>query len=78
MFFLNTRALPNGGGVGPLSVLDESNAVHSAADVMAAVRGRDVLLVTHGFNVCQMDGLKHLSDWAKLLDLGSTACVGST
>ena len=76
MFFLNTRALPNGGGVGPLSVLDESNAVHSVTDVVAAVRGRDVLLVTHGFNVCQMDGLQHLSDWVKLLDLGSTACVG--
>ena len=62
--------------MGALTVLDESNAVHPAADVVAAVRGRDVLLVTHGFNVPQMDGLQKLSDWAKLVNLGSAVCVG--
>ena len=76
MYFLNTRALPVGGGVGPLKVLDETNAVHTASDVVSAVRGHDVLLVTHGFNVNQMDGLQGLSNWAKLLDLGSALCVG--
>jgi hypothetical protein len=76
MFFLNTRAVPIGGGVGPLTLLDETNAVRSISDVVAEMRGRDVLLVTHGFNVCQMDGLQKLSNWAKLLDLGSTSCIG--
>jgi hypothetical protein len=76
MYFLNTRSLPVGGGVGPLKVLDEANAVHPASDVVSAVRGHDVLMVTHGFNVNQMDGLQKLSDWAKLLNLGSTVCVG--
>lgn len=76
MYFLNTRSLPVGGGVGPLTVLDESNAVHPASDVVAAVRGHDVLLVTHGFNVAQLDGLQKLSDWCKLVNLGSTVCVG--
>lgn len=76
MYFLNTRSLPLGGGVGPLTVLDETNAVHPASDVVAAVRGHDVLMVTHGFNVNQMDGLRELSDWVKLLNLGSTVCVG--
>ena len=76
MYFLNTRSLPVGGGVGPLTVLDETNAVHPASDVVAAVRGHDVLMVTHGFNVSQMDGLQKLSDWPKLLSLGSTVCVG--
>jgi len=76
MFFLNTRALPVGGGVGPLTILDETNAVHPVSDVVAAVRGHDVLMVAHGFNVCLMDGLQKLSDWAKLLNLGSTVCVG--
>jgi Alpha/beta hydrolase of unknown function (DUF900) len=76
MYFLNTRALPRGGGVGPLTVLDESNAVHPVSDVVAAVRGRDVLLVTHGFNVSQMDGLQKLSDWSKLVNLGNTVCIG--
>lgn len=76
MYFLNTRSLPVGGGVGPLTVLDETNAVHPASNVVSAVRGRDVLMVTHGFNVSQLDGLQKLSDWAKLLDLGSAACIG--
>jgi hypothetical protein len=76
MFFLNTRSLPVGGGVGPLTVLDETNAVHPTSDVVAAVRGHDVLLVTHGFNVAQLDGLQKLSDWCKLVNLGSTVCVG--
>jgi hypothetical protein len=76
VYFLNTRAIPVGGGVGPLKVLDETNAVHPVSDVVSAVRGHDVLMVTHGFNVNQMDGLQKLSDWVKLLDLGSTVCVG--
>jgi hypothetical protein len=76
MFFLNTRALPVGGGVGQLSVIDESNTVHSIAEVSAAVRGRDALLLTHGFNVNQMDGLQKLSDWAKLLSIGNSVAVG--
>ncbi|MDR3752231.1 MAG: alpha/beta hydrolase [Terracidiphilus sp.] len=76
MYFLSTRALPIGGGVGPLKVLDETNAVHPFSDVASAVRGHDVLLVTHGFNVNQMDGLQGLSNWAKLLNLGNAVCVG--
>jgi hypothetical protein len=76
MFFLSTRALPVGGGVGPLSVLDETNTIRSVVEVAAAVRGRDVLLITHGFNVNQMDGLQKLSDWAKVLNIGSTVPIG--
>lgn len=76
MYFLNTRSLPVGGGVGPLTVLDETNAVHPTSDVVSAVRSHDVLLVTHGFNVRQLDGLQKLSNWAKLLDVGNTVCVG--
>lgn len=76
MFFLNTRALPTGGGVGPLSILDETNVIRSVPEVVAAVRGRDVLLATHGFNVNQKDGLQKLSDWPKLLDIGSAVPVG--
>lgn len=76
MFFLSTRALPVGGGIGPLSILDESNAIHSVAELTAAVRGRDVLLVTHGFNVNQSEGLQKLSNWPKLLKIGSTVPVG--
>jgi esterase/lipase superfamily enzyme len=76
MFFLNTRSLPVGGGVGPLSILDEKSIVHSLSELTAAIRGRDVLLVTHGFNVNQMDGLQKLSNWVKLLSIGNTVTVG--
>lgn len=76
MLFLNTRSLPVGGGVGPLTIFDESNTIHPTSDVVSAVRGHDVLLLTHGFNVNQADGLQKLSDWAKLVHLGSTVCVG--
>ena len=65
MYFLNARALPIGGGVGPLKVLDDTNAVHPVSDLVSAVHGHDVLLVTHGFNVNHMDGLQKLSDWCQ-------------
>ncbi len=76
MFFLNARALPVGGGVGQISVIDESNRIHSVSEIAAAVRGHDTLLVTHGFNVNQMDGLQKLSDWVKLLNIGNAVAVG--
>lgn len=62
MLFLSTRSLPVGGGVGPLTILDETNTIHSVAEIAAVVRGRNILLITHGFNVNQMDGLQKLSN----------------
>jgi hypothetical protein len=57
-------------------VWDESNTRRNVGDVAAAVRGREVLLVTHGFSVPQLEGMQELSDWARLLDLGNAAVVG--
>jgi len=80
MFFLNTRSLPVGGGVvvgaDSISVLDESNVVHPLSELTAAISGRDVLLITHGFNVNQADGLQTLSHWAGLLSLGNAVPIG--
>jgi hypothetical protein len=80
MFFLNTRSLPVGGGVvgsaDSITIFDENNVVHSPGELAAAIRGRDVLLVTHGFNVNQMDGLEKLTNWAGLLNLGTAVAVG--
>jgi hypothetical protein len=53
-----------------------SELVRSVPEVMTGVRGRDVQLITHGFNVNQMDGLQRLSDWAKLLNIGNSVAVG--
>jgi Alpha/beta hydrolase of unknown function (DUF900) len=80
MFFLNTRSLPVGGGVvvsfDSIQVLDQTNTIHSVNELTAAIQGRDVLLVTHGFNVNQADGLQKLSNWRDLLSLGNAVPVG--
>lgn len=81
MFFLNTRALPVGGGVvvgGPeaIKIIDQNQAVHPAGDLIAAINGRDVLLIAHGFNVNQMDGLEKLGNWASLLAIENAVPVG--
>src|SRR5215469_1307078 len=80
MFFLNTRSLPVGGGVvvgaDSISVIDQANVVHPLGELTAAISGRDVLLITHGFNVNQADGLQTLSHWADLLNLGNAVPIG--
>jgi len=76
MFFLSTRSIPVGGGLGPLSILDETNTLRTPADLTTAIRGRDVLFVTHGFNVDQTGGLQSLSNWARLLNIGSVVIIG--
>jgi len=80
MFFLNTRSLPVGGGVvagaGSITVIDQTNTVHSVGELAAAIGGRDVLLITHGFNVNQMDGLQKLSEWGTLLGIGNAVPIG--
>ena len=80
MFFLNTRSLPVGGGVvasaGSITVIDQTNTVHSVGELAAAIGGRDVLLITHGFNVNQMDGLQKLSEWGILLGIGNAVPIG--
>jgi len=42
-----------------------------APALLQAVRGRDVLLATHGFNVNRADGIAHLSQWSRWVDLGA-------
>lgn len=77
MLFLNTRSLPVGGGLSiDVSVIDDTNAPRKLADIESAIVGRNVLLVSHGFNVNQMDGLQKLSDWAKLIQVEGLVVVG--
>jgi len=46
-------------------------------DLLSAIRGRDVLIATHGFNVNRENGIASLSNWGSLLQLGPTgAFVG--
>lgn len=38
-------------------------------DLLAAIRGRDVLIATHGFNVNRADGIACLANWDSILQL---------
>jgi hypothetical protein len=40
-------------------------------DLQNDIRGKDVLVGTHGFNVNRQDGINSLSNWESLLQLGS-------
>jgi hypothetical protein len=42
-------------------------------DLQNDVRGKHVLIGTHGFNVNRQDGINSLSSWESLLQLGSSA-----
>ena len=76
--FLDVRLAPVGGG------LASSVAVFQGADIasytglrldelLASLRGRDVLIATHGFNVDRAAGIACLSNWEGLLQLPPTA-----
>jgi alpha/beta hydrolase family protein DUF900 len=72
MIFVNLRATPVGG-----IVADEARAWEDGRrlepDVFASrVRGRNLLLATHGFNVDQHDGIQALSVWSERCALPSS------
>lgn len=70
-WLLNCRAQPGGGPVRAVDVLtNPPDAMGVAqAQLIAACRGRHVLIGTHGFNVNQADGSDHLTRWEPLLVL---------
>ncbi|MCA7120558.1 MAG: alpha/beta hydrolase [Acidibrevibacterium sp.] len=62
-WFLDLRALPQGGGVADeVQIFQQANR-RSADDLLAAVAGQDVLFVTHGFNVDRAQGRQALGNW---------------
>ncbi|MGO9317285.1 MAG: alpha/beta hydrolase [Terracidiphilus sp.] len=48
------------------------------SELLSSIRGRNVLIATHGFNVNRADGIAHLRNWESLLQLSQpyTAFVG--
>ena len=69
--FLNLRAGSVGGGpAADVRVFaTEQNQPSSVGALVEWVRGKHVLLATHGFNVDQKDGTKSLSRWEQRLTL---------
>ena len=67
-WFLDLRAQSRGGPVGTLKVSDGTTFYPDASDLLNEVRGRDVILMAHGYNVNREHGTASLTQWkAKLL-----------
>jgi len=64
--FVNLRASASGGiAADKASAWEDGSLQVSAADFANRVAGRDVLFVTHGFNVDQQNGIAALSLWSQ-------------
>jgi hypothetical protein len=76
--FIDLRASASGGiCAAEASVWDDGTMPLSAAQWAARVRGRDLMLATHGFNVGRQSGIDELSNWSRLMSLpGAALFVG--
>lgn len=69
--FLDLRADAAGGNLASQAVPWDGGSLMTEAGVAQFVRGRDVLLGVHGFNVNRAKGIDHISHWGELLDVRS-------
>ncbi len=72
--FLDVRIQPVGGELATSVALCQGTSIANyagmqAADLLAAIYGRHVLIATHGFNVNRENGIASLSNWGSLLEL---------
>jgi len=72
--FIDLRATPNGGiCAAEPTIWDDGIHPVSASELGARVRGLDLLLATHGFNVDRRHGIQALSDWSQLCQLPASS-----
>jgi hypothetical protein len=80
--FLDLRLQPVGGGLATAVSICQGTSISdytglSLGDLLGAIQGRHLLLVSHGFNVNRADGISCLSNWESLLQLPpSSAFLG--
>ena len=68
--FVDLRASANGGVCAPgATAWKDGTLPVSESDFEAQVRGQDLVLATHGFNVDRDDGIRSLSGWEGLCTL---------
>ena len=76
-WFLDLRAQSTGGGLSDSVAVYNQDAPSSPAELEKEIGGRNILVVTHGFNVNRRDGRNALSLWESMLSLpGDVAYVG--
>ena len=66
-WFLDLRAQSTGGGLADSVAIYNQDVLSSVADLTQEIGGRDILVVTHGFNVNRQDGRTALSLWQQML-----------
>jgi hypothetical protein len=80
--FIDCRLSAVGGDLAATVAVNQGTSLNDYAslavtDLVAAVRGRHVLIATHGFNVNRSDGIACLSNWGSILQLPpASAFVG--
>lgn len=72
--FLDLRLQPVGGGLAnSVSVMQGTTIGDYTGlclnDLLQVIEGRHLLIAAHGFNVNRADGIAHLSNWGRLLQL---------
>jgi hypothetical protein len=72
--FIDLRLAPVGGELATSAAVHQGNEIGNytslpLSDLLASIRGRDVLIATHGFSVNRADGIGCLSNWESLLQL---------
>ncbi len=72
--FLDVRADPVGGGLATAVAVNQGTAIanyqsYDSNQLLADIRGRNVFIGTHGYNVDRADGISCLSNWEGLLQL---------
>jgi hypothetical protein len=66
-WFIDLRAHAHGGPVGTLKITDGQGGLYETADLVAAMQGRDVLLMAHGYNVNRPNGELALNNFKSAL-----------
>lgn len=77
-YFINLRSSTVGGD--PVADISDINLLPNFSTIknlISHLRGKDILLATHGFNVDQNYGIATLSRWENLMTLGTNmTCIG--
>lgn len=68
-WFIDLRAWSHGGPIGTLKVTDGKGTILDPSLLVQAAAGRDVLLMTHGFENNRPDGTAKLNEWKAHLNL---------
>jgi hypothetical protein len=70
-WFIDLRAWGRGGPVGSLKVGDGTRFFNDATGLLNDIRGRDVFLMAHGYNVNREHGTGSLNQWKSKLKIGT-------